>query len=94
MELALGTLEGQGGADSPPHIPELTRSEHELRLLLRNCGFIDPENIRHYIALGGYNALNKALGMAPAEIVEEITRSGLRGVAGLAFPRAGSSSPA
>ncbi len=85
MELALGTLEGQGGADSPPHIPELTRSEHELRLLLRNCGFIDPENIRHYIALGGYSALNKALGMAPAEIVEEITRSGLRGRGGAGF---------
>jgi len=51
MEFALGTLEGGNG--TPPYIPELPRSEHELRLLLRNCGFIDPENINHYIALGG-----------------------------------------
>ena len=86
MELALGTLEGDGGVDSPPHIPELSRSEHELRLLLRNCGFIDPENIQHYIALGGYSALEKALQMKPEEIVEEIKRSGLRGRGGGGFP--------
>jgi len=86
MELALGTLEGDGGVDSPPHIPELSRSEHELRLLLRNCGFIDPENVHHYIALGGYSALEKALQMKPEEIVEEIKRSGLRGRGGGGFP--------
>jgi NADH-quinone oxidoreductase subunit F len=84
MELALGTLEG--GDDTPPHIPELPRSEHELRLLLRNCGFIDPENINHYIALGGYSALTKALEMNPADIVEEIKQSGLRGRGGAGFP--------
>lgn len=85
MELALGTLEG-GDDDTPPHIPELPRSEHEFRLLLRNCGFIDPENINHYIALGGYSALTKALEMNPAEIVEEIKQSGLRGRGGAGFP--------
>jgi NADH-quinone oxidoreductase subunit F len=86
MELALGTLDGQGGVESPPHIPELSRSEHELRLLLRNCGFIDPENINHYIALGGYSGLNKALGMTPEGIVEEVKQSGLRGRGGAGFP--------
>ena len=84
MEFALGTLEGGNG--TPPYIPELPRSEHELRLLLRNCGFIDPENINHYIALGGYSALAKALDMTPHEIVEEIKRSGLRGRGGAGFP--------
>jgi len=84
MEYALGTLEGD--ADTPPHIPELPRAEHEHRLLLRNCGFIDPENIHHYIALGGYSALVKSLEMAPAEIVAEITKSGLRGRGGAGFP--------
>lgn len=84
MEFALGTLEGD--IDTPPHIPELPRSEHELRLLLRNCGFIDPENINHYIALRGYGALNKAFEMNPLEIVEEIKRSGLRGRGGAGFP--------
>ena len=83
MELALGTLEGGDG--TPPYIPELPRSEHELRLLLRNCGFIDPENIHHYIALGGYSALNKALEMTSDEIVAEITVSGLRGRGGAGF---------
>ncbi len=84
MEFALGTLEGGNG--NAPYIPELPRSEHELRLLLRNCGFIDPENINHYIALGGYSALAKALEMTPDEIIEEIKRSGLRGRGGAGFP--------
>jgi NADH-quinone oxidoreductase subunit F len=84
MEFALGTLEGGDG--TPPYIPELPRSEHELRLVLRNCGFIDPENINHYIALGGYSALDKALGMTTDEIVEEIKRSKIRGRGGAGFP--------
>jgi NADH-quinone oxidoreductase subunit F len=83
MEFALGTLEGGDGTS--PYIPELPRSEHELRLLLRNCGFIDPENINHYIALGGYGAMAKALEMTPDEIVEEIKRSELRGRGGAGF---------
>lgn len=86
MELALGTLEGDGGCGVAPHIPELTRSEHEQRLLLRHCGFIDPENINHYIALGGYGALSKALLMSPEQIVEEIKQAGLRGRGGAGFP--------
>ncbi|MGO9313681.1 MAG: NADH-ubiquinone oxidoreductase-F iron-sulfur binding region domain-containing protein [Syntrophobacteraceae bacterium] len=86
MELALGTLEGDGGSGEAPHIPELTRSEHEQRLLLRHCGFIDPENINHYIALGGYGALSKALLMSPEQIVEEIKQAGLRGRGGAGFP--------
>lgn len=86
MELAMGTFEGDGGNGIAPHIPELTRSEHEQRLLLRHCGFIDPENINHYIALGGYSALAKALLMTPEQIVEEIKLAGLRGRGGAGFP--------
>jgi len=85
MEFALGTLEG-GDGDTPPHIPELPRTEHEQRLILRNCGFIDPEDIHHYIALGGYGGLARALEMTPEEIVDEIDRSGLRGRGGAGFP--------
>ncbi len=84
MEFALGTMEGGDG--TPPHIPELPRTEHELRLLLRNCGFLDPEKINHYIALGGYEALVKALKMTPDEIVDEIKKSGIRGRGGAGFP--------
>ena len=83
MEFAIGTLEGGNGV--PPHIPELPRAEYELRLLLRNCGFIDPENINHYIALGGYSAMARALEMTHEAIVEEIKRSGLRGRGGAGF---------
>jgi NADH-quinone oxidoreductase subunit F len=83
LELALGTLETDNrGA---PYIPELSRFEHELRLILRHCGYIDPESIDDYIANGGYTALEKALRMEPEEIIEEVKKSGLRGRGGAGF---------
>ncbi len=84
LELALGTLEMD--ENKGPLIPELTRFEHELRLILKHCGYIDPENILHYIANGGFFALEKALKMSPEEIIEEVKRSGLRGRGGAGFP--------
>jgi len=83
LELALGTLDiDERGAS---YIPELPRFEHELRLILRRCGYIDPENIQHYIANGGYRALEEALRMLPEEIIEEVKKSGLRGRGGAGF---------
>ncbi len=59
----------------------------QLRIALRNCGFLDPENIEEYIARDGYEALGKALlEMKPEEIIEEIKESGLRGRGGGGFP--------
>jgi len=84
LELALGTLEVAG--EESPRIPELPRFEHELRLILRRCGFIDPENINHYIANGGYSSLEKALRMSPEKIIGELKKSGLRGRGGAGFP--------
>ena len=84
LELALGTLEGGDGEAA--YIPELPRFEHELRLILRRCGFIDPENINHYIANGGYSSLEKALKMPPEKIIGELKKSGLRGRGGAGFP--------
>lgn len=84
LELALGTLEG--GEDEAPYIPELPRFERELRLILRRCGYIDPANINHYIANGGYSGLEKALQMQPGGIIEEVKKSGLRGRGGAGFP--------
>jgi NADH-quinone oxidoreductase subunit F len=55
------------------------------RVILRNCGHINPENIESYIASGGYNALGKALKMSPEAIIEEIKKSGLRGRGGAGF---------
>ena len=83
LELALGTVEG--GEGEAVHIPELPRFEHEHRLLLRNCGYISPGSIHHYIANGGYSSLAKAVKMEPAAIIEEIKKSGLRGRGGAGF---------
>ncbi|MFB3764341.1 MAG: NADH-quinone oxidoreductase subunit NuoF [Methanotrichaceae archaeon] len=58
----------------------------QVRIALRNCGIIDPENIRHYIARGGYSALDKALKMTPEAVIEEVKASGLRGRGGAGFP--------
>lgn len=59
----------------------------QIRIVLRNCGLIDPENIRDYIARDGYQALAKVLkSMSPDEVIEEMIRSGLRGRGGGGFP--------
>ncbi len=56
------------------------------RIVLRHCGMINPESIEEYIAVGGYQALSKALGsMTPEEIIEEVKESGLRGRGGAGF---------
>ncbi len=86
LELALGTLELK--EDGSPYIPELPRFEVEKRLVLKNCGYIDPEDIDHYLARGGYLSLRKALEMEPEEIIEEVRRAGLRGRGGAGFPTA------
>jgi NADH-quinone oxidoreductase subunit F len=83
LELALGTVEG--GDRETISIPELPRFERELRLILRHCGYIDPENINHYIANGGYSGLEKALKMSPEKIIGELKKSGLRGRGGAGF---------
>ena len=59
----------------------------QLRLALRNCGRIDPENIDEYIAFDGYRALGKALTeMTPQQVIDEVLKSGLRGRGGAGFP--------
>ena len=57
------------------------------RVVLRNCGVINPENIEDYIAVDGYKAIEKVLtSMKPEEVIEEIKVSGLRGRGGAGFP--------
>ncbi len=57
------------------------------RIVLRNCGTIDPESIDEYIAAGGYEGLRKALlSMEPSGIVDEVKEAGLRGRGGGGFP--------
>ena len=60
---------------------------NQIRIALRNCGFIDPENINEYIVRDGYAALAKALtAMTPDQTIDEIKKSGLRGRGGGGFP--------
>lgn len=61
--------------------------KHQERIILRNCGHINPEKIGDYLNLGGYGALQKVLNdCKPEEIIEEIIKSGLRGRGGAGFP--------
>jgi len=61
----------------------------EVRVVLRNCGKIDPHNIEDYIAEDGYSALAKVISeMAPEQVIDEIGKSGLRGRGGAGFPTA------
>ncbi len=66
---------------------ELPFYKKQVRVALRNNGRIDPRNIYHYIAVGGYKALEKALSsMSPDEVLDEVDRANLRGRGGAGFP--------
>ncbi|NEW84855.1 MAG: 4Fe-4S dicluster domain-containing protein [Mariniphaga sp.] len=74
----------QLGIDDSKHMDFYKK---QLRIALRNCGFINPENIGESIARNGYAALAKALEhMEPETVIDEIKRSGLRGRGGGGFP--------
>ena len=75
--------------DTGRHVSDSKHMEFykpQVRIALRNCGFIDPENINEYIARDGYAALGKVLEMRPEEVIREIMDSGLRGRGGGGFP--------
>lgn len=75
--------------DTGRHVSDSKHMEFykpQVRIALRNCGFIDPENINEYIARDGYAALGKVLEMRPEEVIREIMNSGLRGRGGGGFP--------
>lgn len=68
----------------PTDIPFFQR---QVKIVLENSGVIDPERIEDYIAVGGYSALLKVLTeMTPADVIEQMTRSGLRGRGGAGYP--------
>ena len=88
--LAFGFLgNGSGESKADPAIPDLSRHPMrawETRIALRNAGNIDPLDIYQYVANGGYQGLYKALTeMTPAEALDQVAASGLRGRGGAAF---------
>lgn len=73
--------------ESIPNYSEINFYKKQHRLVLENCGAINPEQIEEYIAVGGYEALAKAVTtMSPEDVIEEIKKSGLRGRGGGGFP--------
>ncbi|MBQ2613773.1 MAG: NADH-quinone oxidoreductase subunit NuoF [Clostridia bacterium] len=75
------------GSDNIKSLNEVTFYQKQLRIALKNCGVINPENIDEYIAFDGYKALGKVLTeMTPQEVIDVIKESGLRGRGGGGFP--------
>ena len=72
--------------EAKPHYSEISFYKKQQRVILRNCGHINPEKIEHYVARGGYRALRKALLMTSEQVIEEVKKSGLRGRGGAGFP--------
>jgi len=69
-----------------PSYKDISFYKKQVKIAMRNCGFIDPENIDEYIARGGYSALGKVLTQYDSEqVIGEITKSGLRGRGGGGF---------
>lgn len=83
IEFALAALDVN---DFIPTFEDFPRGMVEQKIVMELCGLIDPENIYHYIANGGYEALARALEKSPQQIIEEIKASGLRGRGGAGFP--------
>ena len=82
--LLLGDREAEDVAKSLDNVDFFKK---QLRIALRNCGVINPENIEEYIAKDGYKALGKVLTeMKPQEVIDVVKQSGLRGRGGGGFP--------
>ncbi|MBR4658524.1 MAG: NAD(P)H-dependent oxidoreductase subunit E, partial [Clostridia bacterium] len=70
-----------------PALSDTNFYKTQMRVALRNCGVINPENIEEYIAMDGYAALGKVLTeMTPQEVIDVMKKSGLRGRGGAGFP--------
>ncbi|MFP4067494.1 MAG: NADH-ubiquinone oxidoreductase-F iron-sulfur binding region domain-containing protein [Spirochaetaceae bacterium] len=82
---AVAVMDG-GAAAGVPRFADHPMIARQTRIVLRNCGHTHPESIDHYIANGGYHALERALSMRPEDIIAEVKRSGLRGRGGAGFP--------
>jgi len=78
---------GENAELGAPNLAEISGIKMQQRIALRNGGNTAPNDILQYIATGGYEGLNKALfDLQPAEVIKEVTDSGLRGRGGAAFP--------
>ncbi|MFC1970537.1 NADH-quinone oxidoreductase subunit NuoF [Chloroflexota bacterium] len=75
--------------EAVPHFKDIKFYSKQQRIILRNCGHINPERIEDFIGVGGYESLKKVLAeMTPEQVISEIKSSGLRGRGGAGFPTA------
>ena len=76
-----------GHVDGVPTYAELPLFRRQLRIVMRNCGIVDPASLEEYAARGGYRSLWRALfSRTPLEVLQEVLTSGLRGRGGAGFP--------
>ena len=86
-ERTIGAATGEAREGEVLPLEETAFYKKQRRVALRNCGVIDPENIGQYIAMDGYQALAKALTeLRPADVIQILKDSGLRGRGGAGFP--------
>ncbi len=88
---------GEDGAEPPATVARF--ADHPMlapqtRLVLRDCGLVDPEVVDHYLARGGYLAFERCLALSPGDVVDLVKIAGLRGRGGAASPPGGSGRPA
>ena len=88
MPFAKGAL-GHFGKENYYDIPRFfdhPMLKPQMRIVLRNCGLIDPEDIDQYLAVGGYEGFFNALAMSPDDVIGVVRHAGLRGRGGAGFP--------
>jgi NADH-quinone oxidoreductase subunit F len=83
-DLALGAFDGPE-TEGVSRLFDHPMLKPQVRIVLRNCGIINPTDIGHYLANDGYVALKKVLAMTPEEVIAEVKASGLRGRGGAGF---------
>ena len=84
-KLALGNF-GKDSFHDIPRFFDLPMLKPQVRIVLRNCGFVDPEDIDQYLALDGYQGLMNALKASPEDVIGIVRQAGLRGRGGAGFP--------
>jgi len=84
-KMAIGHF-GKNGIDGIAPFFELPMLKPQVRIVLRNRGLIDPENIDHYLARDGYQGIMKALQMSPEDVIGVVRQAGVRGRGGAGFP--------
>ncbi len=77
---------GDGELDGIPRFFDLPMLKPQVRIVLRNCGLIDPDDLDHYLARDGYAGFKKCLSMTWREVLDTVKRSGIRGRGGAGFP--------